>query len=231
MAALYVSSHVRHLPIDGRLVLLDLRNGKYVIFGREAAAMWGALVSADSHQERLSILEQEFDVPASKLEADFKEFTRDCLARGYLQDEIPNRDEPVRRLKVHRHALTLRAWRALLLTTRALAWRGFAQTYQDYSRLAKPSRAETELDALVSRAEGAFSRAENFFVIHNAPKDCLPRSLALYRFLLSTGVPAEHVIGVQSYPSFQAHAWVECRGRVLCDARDYVSCFSELARI
>lgn len=44
------------------------------------------------------------------------------------------------------------------------------------------------------------------------------------------GIPADHIIGVRRFP-FQAHAWVECTGRVLFDLPDFVQGYAELARI
>lgn len=44
------------------------------------------------------------------------------------------------------------------------------------------------------------------------------------------GVPADHVIGVRRFP-FQAHAWVECAGRVGFDSPHFVRCYTELARM
>jgi hypothetical protein len=83
---------------------------------------------------------------------------------------------------------------------------------------------------LASRAERAFSRAENLYLLRSAPRDCLPRSLALYRFLLSVGVPAEHCIGVQRFP-FEAHAWVECGGRAVNESSGLTRGYTELARL
>ncbi len=61
----------------------------------------------------------------------------------------------------------------------------------------------------------AFVAGENLTSLRQAPKDCLPRSLALYRYLLGCGIAARHVIGVQMRP-FSAHAWVEtAEGAVL----------------
>lgn len=230
MAALYVTDDVRHRLVDGLVVLLDIRAGEYVILDSVGTAMWQALLTSDSPQERISRLEQEFDAPADRLEQHLTAFAQTCVERGFLLYDVSLRREPSHHLKIRRSALALRAWQSLFSTTQALAKLGFARTYQAYARFAKPPIDDAELDTLVSRAERAFLRAENCFIMRAAPKDCLPRSLALYRFLLSAGVPSEHVIGVQRYP-FQAHAWVECRGRVLCDTRDYTSCFSELARI
>ena len=76
----------------------------------------------------------------------------------------------------------------------------------------------------------AFGRAENFFALRKAPRDCLPRSIALFSFLRELGLPAEHRIGVDRYP-FRAHAWVETDGRVLADHSGNAVVFTTIARI
>jgi hypothetical protein len=231
MAVLYANNAVRHRVVDGLVVLLDLRGGDYVILNSVASAMWRALLCIGDHRERIIALEQEFDVPADRLEADLVEFIGKSVERGYLeQHETPAFRESRHPLGIHRKMLVLRAWQSLHSTTRALSRSGFARTYRDYSCFAKPSIDDISVDTLIARAEWAFSHAENFFLIHSVPNDCLPRSLALYRFLLSAGVPADHVIGVQRHP-FRAHAWVVCQGRVLFDSHEFTSSFTELARI
>jgi hypothetical protein len=54
-------------------------------------------------------------------------------------------------------------------------------------------------------------------LLRRAPGDgpCLVRSLVLTRLLARRQIPARLVIGVQSEPSFSAHAWVEHRGQPL----------------
>jgi hypothetical protein len=92
-----------------------------------------------------------------------------------------------------------------------------------------PDRPTTS-NRLLERAVAAFGHAENFFILKRAPQDCLPRSLALFRFLRLVGVPAEHCIGVRRYP-FLAHAWVEHGDRVVHDHPAHPRTFTTLARI
>ncbi len=80
------------------------------------------------------------------------------------------------------------------------------------------------------RALRAFQIAENFITVSDVNIDCLPRSLALHRFLASCDVPAQHCIGVRRYP-FGAHAWVEVNGVPVCDTATFVEQFSVLARL
>lgn len=82
----------------------------------------------------------------------------------------------------------------------------------------------------LARACAAFLKAENFYVSSRAPDDCLLRSFALFRFLLRSGLPAEHVIGVRRVP-FAVHAWVECDGKVVLDDSPVRSGMTSLARL
>ena len=149
---------------------------------------------------------------------------------GYLQaDAVSCEAKATWSYKTCR-ASTLRAWWSLLLTVWQLRGNNFARVYSKLSDSPKPPAMGTSIEVPLERAERAFRLAENFFLMRKAPRDCLPRSLALYRFLLGAGIPANHVIGVHRYP-FEAHAWVEANGRVICDSTYFVSGFTELARL
>ena len=120
---------------------------------------------------------------------------------------------PIRPARVAQ-LLALRAWWSLFRTSRSLAKKGFYHTYVPFTRLPSAGTDSAKADGSLLRGVAAFSTAENFFHLKNAPRDCLPRSLALFGFLRSMGLAVEHVIGVQLVP-FLAHAWVEYRGRVV----------------
>jgi len=115
------------------------------------------------------------------------------------------------------------------LQDRSLSVKGFARTYRDYACTPIPEES-AQADRLLERALAAFRTAESFFLIKRAPTDCLPRSLALFRFLRSAGLAVEHRIGVRRFP-FDAHAWVEHRGRVVLDNPARQSVYATLARI
>ena len=76
----------------------------------------------------------------------------------------------------------------------------------------------------------AFAKAENFCYLKKAPRDCLPRSLALFRFLRSIGAAAVHCIGVRQFP-FGAHAWVEFQECVLHDNPAVAETYTVIARL
>ncbi|HXZ01267.1 MAG TPA: lasso peptide biosynthesis B2 protein [Stellaceae bacterium] len=230
MTAYYPAAELRYRVVDDLAVILDLRTGEYVILDRTATTMWRVLLDTEP-ERRLPTLQHHFDAPAERLAADLEGFAASCVERGFLRRERPPPPPPPAELEVAaRGSLLLRAWWTLFVTTRGLARQQFPQIYRRCSQLPKPTTSGSRSDDLLRRALAAFSGAENFFIIAAAPRDCLPRSLALYRFLMTSGVPVEHCIGVVRYP-FEAHAWVEYRGEVLLDAPDYVRSYAELARM
>ncbi len=221
--------HVRSRIVDGLAVILDLRLGNYVILDKVATAMWRVLLTA-APADRVPILERTFAVPPPQLAADLEAFAKQCIERGFLAElPAPSREGLSEQRILHRPT-ALRAWWSLLATTQALWSQGFPSVYRRCSRLAKPVADDGDPDDLLERSECAFAQAEHFFVMRSAPRDCLPRSLALYRFMVSVGVPVDHCIGVMRFP-FASHAWVEYRGRVLNDSEAHVRLYAELARI
>jgi Transglutaminase-like superfamily/Coenzyme PQQ synthesis protein D (PqqD) len=225
---LFETENVRSRTIDGRTILLDIPAGDYVVFDRTATAMWDVLRTLPP-AERIGALQARFDAPQDRLAADLESFEELCRGRGFLGSVAPEPvlREPLRR--VPRGAWTLRAWWTLATTTAALQRRGFAAVYRAYARLPRHRGPAVDETAL-RHAESAFLRAENFFALKTAPKDCLPRSLALYRFLTSIGFDAEHCIGVMRY-HFEAHAWVRCGERLVLDAPEFVARYTVLARL
>jgi hypothetical protein len=182
--------------------------------------MWCGLVGAgagDDEDVVRTILAQ-FDVEPDRARRDLAAFRERCLADGMLAEAgaVEPPAAGVRRSPPERIVWpAFAAWRSLAGTALLLRRRGFATAYRVSTALAPTSRDDSG-DAALDRAAAAFARAENFFVPRRAPDDCLPRSLALFRFLRMMGLPAEHVIGCRRAPFF-AHAWVECRGRVVLD--------------
>lgn len=185
---------------------------------RVASAMWCGLVDAGDDDDVLRTLVAQFTVEPERARRDLAAFRERCLADGLLA-EAPVAAQPL--ADVQRSAPkrvvwpAFVAWRCLVGTALLLRRRGFAIAYRVSTALA-PVSSEFAGDGAIDRAITAFALAENFFVPRRAPDDCLPRSLALFRFLRMMGLPAEHVIGCRRAPFF-AHAWVECRGRVVLD--------------
>jgi hypothetical protein len=227
-ALLHKSANIRSRIVDGLAVILDIRSGSYIVLDKVATTMWRALMRVPA-DERVETLCAKFDAPAERVANDLKAFTADCLDRGLVSVTPPVMPRPVERAGVPRSPTAWLAWRMLLATTFALRFSTFQSVYLRYAALA---RRDPPLDAnlILHRAESAFVKAETFFVIRTAPKDCLPRSLALYRFLLAAGLEANHCIGVNRFP-FMAHAWVETGNSPVLDQTSKTRHYAELARI
>ena len=96
------------------------------------------------------------------------------------------------------------------------------------ARLAKSNRSDPlercELD--IDRAARVVEALAPFYPLRAT---CLKKSLVLFRILRRRGVPVEFRLGVRKVQDdFTAHAWLECRGRVLLGAgiTDHYSPFS-----
>jgi transglutaminase superfamily protein len=191
--------------------------------------MWAVLIGTADWARSRDLLVERYDVDAARLDADLERFAQRCAADGLLLPAQPGAGEPAAAAsgsaRPPRFAAptTLGALRSLAATQWALRRAGFRAVYERCAAL--PAGGE---DARLERAVAAFSRAENLFVARRAPDDCLVRSLALYRFLRSAGIPAQHLIGVQRFP-FLAHAWVECDGVPVLDERRRRQQFTPLA--
>lgn len=224
------SAFIRHRNLGDRVVVLDLRVGQYLIFDAVASYFWNTLLDAPPHGVSVEKIARRFKITGARCEQDIDDFIRDCEQRGLLgpdADEAP-RLNPV---SVRRgSSSSLNAWKCLYATRRLLARSGFAKVYEIHSRLRPAQSPPDWRSPSLSTAIRAFRRAENFFPIREAPHDCLPRSLALHRFLLSLGIKAEHRIGVRHFP-FEAHAWTEVAGEIVCDSRSFVGEFVEISRI
>jgi Transglutaminase-like superfamily/Coenzyme PQQ synthesis protein D (PqqD) len=231
MASYIASSAIRHRVIDGNVVILDLRSGEYKILDEVATMMWRAALEGVDRPACVESIAEQFAAAPAEVATDFDRFLADAEAAGLLSSrQNAAGAAPVLTRRWPQSFLVVAAWWSLFRTTRLLSTNGFAHVYASLGAYAKPRVRTAELPERLAHVERAFSFAENFFVLSSAPKDCLPRSLSLYRFLLSAGVSANHVIGVRRFP-FQAHAWVECEGKPLFDSPDHTGCYSELARL
>jgi hypothetical protein len=227
------ASTVRHVEVDGLRVILDLRLGSYRILDQSASSLWPILTGEGDASVLMQNLTDRYAVGQGALQRELQAFADRCVAEGLLvpvaSDEMTPPDCMPHRLL--RKAVPRRPSRrsmfaalyCLIATQLLLARKGFVATYNRYMLLSAGSDSISLATVLP-----AFARAENFFLARRAPEDCLVRSLALFRFLRSANVAAEHVIGVRRLP-FTAHAWVEFGGSPLLE--DGVYGFTPLARI
>lgn len=237
MTCFVPSPDVLAAEVDDLLVVLDLRSEEYGVCDEVATTMWRCLVAAGDRAGALERLRAIYDAPPSLLERDLDALLGRLAGDGYARwapapVEPPDRTRHARRSTggaASGGALTLRAWASLARTSLRLRRRGFAAAYRAAGASADATLPRTDAD-LLDRGVRAFARSENAFLIRSAPRDCLPRSLALFTFLRSIGVAAEHRIGVCRFP-FRAHAWVEYDGRVLLDHPGLVAAFTPIARL
>jgi hypothetical protein len=191
----------------------------------KATRIWNLLLQMQGNVEQT-----EHALEDSHLRCQLASLKKDCLERGFLSLCRSGRPRPVRTKLLNtnpRFFLGLRAWWSLFYTAYALRVKGFSRTYREYAEL--PPNAAPHPETLLHAAQRAFLRAENLFWYRRAPEDCLPRSLALFRFLRITGVPVMHVIGGRRFPAFLMHAWVEHGGSAVLDDAVRVREYTHLA--
>jgi hypothetical protein len=110
------------------------------------------------------------------------------------------------------------AWRALAGSYLALRWINLETLTASTGSLPDESAdlpGEVPSAQRLGRLLGLASRC------HFLPMTCLTRALALRHMLERRGIPARVQIGAaRSSDRFQAHAWVEVRGRVIGESGD-----------
>lgn len=220
---LYCDSPLRWVELSRRLVLLDLSSGTYDMVDEVGTAMWQQLLR-EPEQRDLPGLADGYGVSLSILEKDFIEFADAQQTAGRLHPMSPSTAPP--RPMAPRHRATVsRALRERAAAQHDLR-RDFAQAYRKrIGAIADESAPRVDIDAALKR----FRTADGIFPAREAPLDCLPRSLALTRFLRTAGWPAVHVIGVALHP-FEAHAWVELNGVAVDENASALQRYTPIAR-
>lgn len=230
MISYRASSGIRYEVVDDRVILIDLRSGEYYVFDERATEPWLWLLGDRSvSRDRLVEL---LEIDDGLLEAELEAIAVAHVAEGWLCRSPDNCGErAVARTTPNAagKATPFAAWRSLLWTWWALRHSAFSKVYADCIKHSHRSIA-TDTQSTIEQAERSFATAERFFLLRQAPDDCLPRSIALYRFLRSAGIAANHHIGVTRFP-FRAHAWVVAEGRVLFDDTSTVAAYAKLATL
>lgn len=125
--------------------------------------------------------------------------------------------------------LIAKAWLTFVWLDVLFRFKGFQYTYDAVIRRASGAvTGEVTDDEVVDRAVAAVRGATRLY--WRSRRDCLPRSLTLYRLLRDLDVPARVCIGVRKYPFFLAHAWVELEGRPLDENPARIAQLSLLSR-
>jgi hypothetical protein len=220
---------IRHVAIRGRLVLLDLEGNAYHVLDEVAARLWfTATKIALAPNQAVAELVRDFDAEPTVIARDYADFVVRAIDERLLVNALaPVEMLPRQGVKRPPRWPAFGAWTCLARTAWLLRFKGLAPTY--YSALALGIAPIRQRQCDLGQALASFTLAENLMLLRNAPRDCLPRSLALFRFLRRMGVAASHRIGVELDP-FAAHAWVEVGGAVVLDA-DWRGSYSVIASI
>lgn len=192
-----LDAQLRWCVIDGIAFFLDLRRGEYFALDSRLTEKFAS--PGDWDHELIAALQQQGWLEASRTEGNCS------LGRAR---SLATRPSALRCLL--RSKLTLRFW-------------GFAPAYGwaiQHAKAQTPAPAWYKTPHPIDNDLTAFKAAESFVTNRRGPKDCLPRSLALFVFLKSRGHAVRHVIGVKRYP-FGAHAWVEMGGKPLLQSKSY----------
>jgi hypothetical protein len=222
---LYCVEQLGNAIVADHLVLLDLTAGEYLVLDEIATAMWQQLLLSPAHRDIQSVA-RRFSAAISEVAADMADFAREQVNAGrlsHLHAPEPTRVSPV----PYRRPSVARAWWERTRADGDLR-AGFASAY--HGRTGPPAaRVGADAREPSHRVVATFTAAENLHPTRRALSDCLPRSLALVRFLRTAGWPAEHVIGVATFP-FQAHAWVEINGQPIREGSTFTNHFTVIQR-
>jgi hypothetical protein len=229
------ASTVRFAEIDGLIVILDLSSDDYFILNSTGTSLWRALLDhngdADMAARATTARFSSADLPEALEDAG--RAIEEWRARGFLDSgpcPTAPRPEERRPFPGARRFLELSASWSLVRTAFDFRWKGFGRTYLQCASLPLPPPCE-DVGKLIEAAASAFIRAENLFHFARAPQDCLPRSLALFRFCRSVGLRVGHRIGGQRFPQLSMHAWVEHANQVVLDDPSYRRDLTILASI
>jgi len=70
--------------VEGELIVLDLRDSRYLAINRTGRALWGALVEGATRAQLIDRLVDAFEVDRSRAAADVDGFTAELESRGLL---------------------------------------------------------------------------------------------------------------------------------------------------
>jgi hypothetical protein len=213
-----LATHIRWVNLDGLIYVLDLKAEAYFALEPMYSEAWMALAAGGRD-----------DGGDLNLNKDFYETLRE---NGWLTSTPrPSRSTYWRVIRWVPHNLrssALAAWVCLAYVSLSLKLRGFNDLLARFESIPAVTD-DASCDARAKLAETHFLRAERFFISSRGADDCLPRSLALYLFIvLCCGLCARHHIGICRYP-LKAHAWVTHKRVALLDKQSRIDKFSELA--
>jgi hypothetical protein len=230
-----IAGHVRSVGGLEGAVLLDLRSGKYIALNPVGGRIWEGIERGETHAAILSRLEAEIEAPPGRLRQDVDGFVGQLLAKELIREQTggASHTPPIPRIpqitapepvgpaaeEVDGEAVIrfqplwfVAAWFGLVVADLVLGLSGFHRFHAFLSRVPVrgPQRNSVALATALARV---VDRAAAFYCKRAW---CLQRSAVAMALLRLHGVPAKLAIGIHRVP-FQAHAWVELRGRVIND--------------
>lgn len=227
---LCLAPHVRSCGVEGQVILLDLRRGKYLGVPERHAASLGRLVA---HWPALATSEEPLsDEVATKV-------TRPLFAQGLLAtanvgaSPSPTTSAVTTSLRASDRVdpvypgfrATQRFVRSAARTALSLRFRSLhAIADVIASRRARTVLERAEVDAYL-RPVASFEWLRP--LIYTAREKCLFDSLTLLQYLAGEGLDATLVLGVKTRP-FAAHAWMQLGDVVLNDREEHVRRFTPI---
>jgi hypothetical protein len=76
--------------VEGELVVLDLRDSRYLAINRTGQVLWGALVEGATQDELIERLMEAFGIERARAAADVEAFTSELKSRDLLVPEQPD---------------------------------------------------------------------------------------------------------------------------------------------
>ena len=226
-----LAPHVRACESDGQVILLDLRNSRYLGIGRPQSCALADRVQGWPRSPG--------QAPECASSAQVSQLEASLLARGLLTDrpfnnlthapvEVPttsfDTDQHTVETGIGAARLTRFLWTAAATSLR-LRFRSLqaivttVQCRRDRGQVC-PSTAGS-LDEMKT-GTARYDRLRPF--VFSARENCLHDSLALVDFLAAEGLFPQWVIGVKTRP-FGAHSWVQAGSTVLNDQHETVRQF------
>ena len=91
----HVPSHIRHVRVGDRVIILDIRSESYFALDPVASLMWEELIAGRGRDECLRRLGEEISGTPQEIEDDLYAFSEKCLARGLMREspEAPAGEE------------------------------------------------------------------------------------------------------------------------------------------
>ncbi len=198
---------------DETAVILNLSQDSYELCNPAGTEMLRAMLTDFLPDARVDFLVSRLGQSPETIANDLGRFEADCLARGLISysEDAARRPKYHCRQKVAGWLVPKAVW-TLLLVWYYFKSGSLKETYDAVGGITRSRFSPS--DDTVLRAVRAFTIAEGIFPLRaqTRERDCLYRSLALFKYLHTIGINCRHHIGIRRTP-FGAHAWVEIEGR------------------